>query len=630
MFLVWEWWFIGEKVVDLQLVHYRVIIKSRAMKRLMTLAMVSASLYGFAEGYLRVNQVGYLTDDVKVVVYLGDRPVGDYKIEIMGPNGKRADVDSVAVKEAWMPFDYSARIYLTSVSTPGDYTLTLSVKGEKPISQRLYVGNDAYSRFKVNELPLYYMRQQRCGFNPVYGDSCHTRDGFMVLSGDLDGTIVDVTGGWHDASDYLQYLTTSANAVYQMLFAYRNTPKTIWADMFDSSGLAGSNGVPDILDEARWGLEWMMKMNPTDGVYFNQIADDRDHRFAGLPADDNVDYEMGEGGPRPVYPCAGYPYGLKGNLNRSTGEASSVGKFASAFGLGAEVFSTIDAEFSAELGRRSADAYNYAAAHPGACQTAPCVSPYFYEEDNWADDMELAAMARYRATGDKRYVDEAIQYGRLEPITPWMGADSARHYQWYPFLNLGHVELAKVPEQKVAREFIRNLRSGVARVVERGADNVFLNGVPFTWCSNNLATAFVTQAMLYRELTGDEGFREHETAVRDWLFGVNPWGQTMMVFPEGIVESFPLDCHSALSDRTVGGRPGRELLVGGLVDGPVYSNIFNSLRGVHLRNEDRFAAFQGDRVVYHDDYSDYSTNEPTMDGTASMTFFLGRLVAAGE
>lgn len=54
-----------------------------------------------------------------------------------------------------------------------------------------------------------------------------------MLSGKDDGTYVDVTGGWHDASDYLQYLTTSANAVYQMLFAYKQTPN-VWNDKYDA------------------------------------------------------------------------------------------------------------------------------------------------------------------------------------------------------------------------------------------------------------------------------------------------------------------------------------------------------------------------------------------------------------
>jgi endoglucanase len=64
---------------------------------------------------------------------------------------------------------------------------------------------------------------------------------------------------------------------------------------------------------------------------------------------------------------------------------------------------------------------------------------------------------------------------------------------------------------------------------------------------------------------------------------------------------------------------------GGLVDGPVYTSIYNNLLGLRLLKPDVFAQFQNEHVVYHDDVGDYSTNEPTMDGTAGsilmMTYF---------
>jgi hypothetical protein len=74
---------------------------------------------------------------------------------------------------------------------------------------------------------------------------------------------------------------------------------------------------------------------------------------------------------------------------------------------------------------------------------------------------------------------------------------------------------------------------------------------------------------------------------------------------------FPRDVHlfgNAVLKRSVRG---------GLVDGPVARSIFGSLTGVSIREPDPLAAFQDERAVYHDDIHDYSTNEPTMDGTAS-------------
>lgn len=603
------------------------------MKKLLlcTAALSASMVAGAAVNQLKVNQIGYLEDDIKAAVYMGDTPIEDINFVLIGPDGLTA-VDSVVSVKPWEPKKYSARIYFSSRGrTPGsagNYTLAMEDVGGTILDKApIYIGNDAYSRVKMNEMPLYYLRQQRCGYNPAHQAECHQKDGILVLAGDLTGKHVDVTGGWHDASDYLQYLTTSANTVYQMLFAYAQQPE-VWGDSFDAAGNPGANGIPDILDEARWGLEWMVKMNPSDTLYLNQIADDRDHRFSGAPQLDIVDYGWGAGGARPVYPCYGKPYGLQKYKNDSKGLASSVGKFASSFGLGAEVFAKLDTEFARELERRSAVAYEVAKANPGACQTACTVSPYYYEEDNWTDDMELAAMARYRATGDSVFRAEAVNYGRMEPITPWMGADSADHYQWYPFINLGHYELAKTGTDRSRKEFLRNMRSGIRRVAEKGEENAFLNGLPYIWCSNNLAVAFVTQAMLYRELTGDTQFQETETAVRDWLFGTNPWAQMMLVLPEELGNS-PIDPHSAMSNLKVQGKPGRDFLWGGLVDGPIYTDKFNSLWGVTLRRgSDQFADVQNPTVVYHDDYSDYSTNEPTMDGTASLTFMLGRLSAA--
>src|SRR5690606_1498299 len=82
------------------------------------------------------------------------------------------------------------------------------------------------------------------------------------------------------------------------------------------------------------------------------------------------------------------------------------------------------------------------AAHPGVCQTAPCGAPYFYEEDNWMDDMELGAAMLGKLSRQQALVRQAADWAGQEPLTPWMGADTARHYQWYPFHNFGHYELA--------------------------------------------------------------------------------------------------------------------------------------------------------------------------------------------
>lgn len=587
------------------------------MKRLVSIAVLAlAALQAFAGSWVRINQIGYLPEATKVAVFMSDDAVKVDGFELV--DAFTGDVawrsDAVRPTGALGQMRMTCRLDFSALKTDGAYYIkVLSSGGETrseifPINPKVY---DGAADFVLN-----YMRQQRCGWNPFFKDSCHRKDGIIVGHPDpkKDSTFLDVTGGWHDASDCLQYTTTSANAIYQMMFAYQSNPEA-FSDNHLADGTPGRNGIPDIIDEIYWGLKWLDKMNPEPGEMYNQIADDRDHVGMRVPNDDQADYGWGKGEYRPVWFCSGEPQqrGKRGDKNKTTGVASTAGKFASDFALGAEILKPFYPEFAEKIGAKAQAAYDAGVAKPGVCQTASVVSPYIYEEDNWVDDMELAAYEMFRRTGDKKYRTEAIEYARREPVTPWMGADSARHYQWYPFMNMGHYRIAKNFGGKVSAEFIRNIRSGIQRVYERGKDHPFMFGIPGIWCSNNLTSAMLTQCILYRELTGDTTYQEMEGALRDWLLGCNPWGVSMIVeLPKGGI--FPTQPHSFIINYKMGNT------TGGLVDGPVYATIFGSLLGIRTDGGINYEEFQPGDLVYHDSTHDYSTNEPTMDGTASLTF----------
>jgi hypothetical protein len=122
--------------------------------------------------------------------------------------------------------------------------------------------------------------------------------------------------------------------------------------------------------------------------------------------------------------------------------------------------------------------------------------------------------------------------------------------------------------------------------------------------------ALVTQGLLYERMTGDRQYHDFCCRQRDWLLGCNPWGVSMFT---GIPGDGVYPHHPHLMTSQLTGRPVR----GGLVDGPVYERIFNTLKGLSASKDDPYAAFQSAQAVYHDDLHDYSSNEPTMDGTAS-------------
>lgn len=599
--------------------------------------------------WLRINQLGYLEKSIKIAVLVSKEEFKLTKFEVCDALTDKVILTSEKVKRfnEWGAFKTSYRLDFSEFKNKGAYYVRVG-EIKSPIFR---ISNNVYNGSA--DFLLRYMRQQRCGYNPYLKDSCHTRDGFIIYHPTLDSTYIDVKGGWHDASDYLQYVTTSANATLQMLFAYQQDPNS-FGDDYDANGNPGSNGIPDILDEAKWGIDWLLRMNPEKDFMFNQIADDRDHMGFRLPTEDTINYGkprlVGQRfAERPVYFVTGQPQGVFKHKNRTTGVASTAAKYSSAFALGSQLLNKYYPDLTDKLVQKSIEAYEFAQKYPGVCQTAPCRAPYFYEEDNWMDDMQIASMLVHQVckvhkactestlvdecvykvkSGDEenvvdKYFQKAIEFGRQEKVTPWMGSDTARHYQWYPFVNLGHYYLASSDNKKISKEFISYMREGLERIYQRGKSNPFQFGIPFIWCSNNLVSAALTQARLYHQLTNDNKYLEMEAALRDWLFGCNPWGTSMIV---GLPKfgDYPADPHSAFTHLY------NYPIDGGLVDGPVYGSIFKNLIGIKLYNQDEYTDFQSDLVVYHDDWGDYSTNEPTMDGTASLTFYLSSLELSGQ
>ena len=601
------------------------------MKRFYLFLIATVISFGAQAGeWVRVNQLGYLPNDIKVAVYLNSEAVASANAQenmfqlVDAVTGKV--VFSAPVEYAKNPGKWAlktgARLNFSEYNIPGGYYVQFR-DAKSPVFR---IGTDVYDG--LSDFLLTYMRQQRCGYNPYNDAECHTHDGYIVDHPSRSGEHIDVTGGWHDAADYLQYQTTSATACYHMLFAYmQQKDKSVFKDEYDARGKKGSNGIPDILDEARWGLDWLVKMNPEYGVMFAQIADDRDHAGFRFPQDDEVDYGWGPGQGRPVYFVTGKPQGLGKYINRTTGVASVAGKFSSTFALGAAAFKDIDPKFAAMLTTKAQEAYDFALTKPGNTQTACLVSPYFYEEDTYTDDVELAAATFYNytlgdgtqiiksTTNNAKWLKEADYWGELEPVSPWMELGRGRHYQFYPFINLGHYYLANSSDAKVAAKYQEFMRMGLEDLLNRGEGDPFLNGIPYIWCSNNLTSAAITHARLYAQSTGSKEFLEMEAALRDWLLGCNPWGTTMISgYPFG-GSDVPVEPHSSYT-ANLGVIP-----YGGLLDGPVYRTVFEERAGNSLRNPDAFKELNQGIAVYHDDLGDYASNEPTMDGTAGLTYY---------
>ncbi len=580
------------------------------MKRLLLIVcmmgILGSNLMALDSSWIRINQLGYLPNGSKVAVF-GSKSVSTIaSFQLINASTNQVVFQGAAGKNfgVYGPFKTSYRLNFSSVSISGKYYL----KAGSVVSPVFSIDPAVYDG--TADFCLQYMRQQRSGFNPFLNDSCHTHDGYTLYganAGIKDSTIIDASGGWHDASDYLQYSSTTANATFHLLAAYHHFPQ-VFGDQYEWNGLKGKNNRSDILDEAKWGLDWLVKMHPRKDWMFNQLADDRDHMSMRIPKEDNY---YGRGFERPVYFINGQPQQRGKFLNNTTGTSSTAAKFSAAFTLAAHIFKTTP--FAKLYEDKAASAYQFSLIKPGVTQTASVRSPYIYAEENWVDDMELAAAMLAKA--NKLSINTAYEYAKQEPLTPWLGKDTASHYQWYPFINLGHYELAQQLKGAQRDTILGFYKKGIDAVWQKAKQNAFYRGVPFIWCSNNLTTSFAIQCKWYKELTGDKTYDQLEQANIDWLFGCNPWG-TSMVYGLPNWGDTPVDPHSGFTHLK------NYPINGGLVDGPVYTSIYKNLIGIQLNDPDEYAAFQSDLAVYHDDYGDYSTNEPTMDGTASLIYLL--------
>jgi endoglucanase len=568
------------------------------------------------DAYVRVNQLGYRPADVKVAIALSRNEL-PAKFQILDAETQRVIVEgrSRPIPGRWGQFPHHAELDFSAFDKQGEYLIRLGAV-ESP---RFRVAADVYA--ELTDHLLEFMRHQRCGYNPWLDQVCHSFDGRTAYGPLPAGSYVDARGGWHDAGDQLKYLITGSNATAQMLLAYELALEQAegnadagrkFSDRVNEFGQTYPNGVPDLLDEAQWGLEWMLRLHPAPDQLYHQVADDRDHAGFRLPHEETVDYGWGPGKYRVVYGADGKPQGLRQYKSESDGVANLAGRYAAAMALGYQIWKDDSRRrpYAKRLLQAGVEVYSMGKQKEGVQQGNSYGAPYRYAETTWADDMEWAAAELFRATGDQAYLDDAARFAQLAATEGWFDQQEIGHYQYYPFMNIGHFRLYDLVDDQLRANLAGYYREQIEHCVKRGAANPYRFGVPFIWCSNNLAVALVTQCELYERMTGDARYRQFSGKQRDWLLGRNPWGLSMFTeIPAG--GRHPTDVHiwaTKLLKRSVRG---------GLVDGPVAERIFGSLRGVKITEPDPLAEFQDERAVYHDDFQDYATNEPTMDGTAS-------------
>lgn len=325
---------------------------------------------------------------------------------------------------------------------------------------------------------------------------------------------LDVTGGWYDAGDHGKYVVNGGIATYQLLSTYE---RTLHADVVDPGALADStlqvpergNGVPDILDEARWNLEFLLKMQVPDGEPLADMVHHKVHdvEWTGLPLLPSDD-------PKPRA------------LHRPSTAATL--NLAAVAAMGARLWEGIDPEFARELLRTSRTAY--AAAHEHPDLFAPRADGQdgggAYADDEVQDEFYWAAAELFLTTGKARYERDLT-------ANPLHESDVfSEGFYWGSVAALGRLDLATVPSDLSDRDRVqRSVIEGADHLVALQADEAF--GQTYTpadgqypWGSNSsmlnnqvvIATAF--------DLTGNPAYARSVLEGLDYLLGRNVLGKS--------------------------------------------------------------------------------------------------------
>lgn len=232
---------------------------------------------------------------------------------------------------------------------------------------------------------MYY---QRCGCaldekhaGPFRHGICHTAKASLInADGKTDNSVtIDVSGGWHDAGDYGRYVVPGAVTLGHMLYAYELFPQAFRDELnIPESG----NGVPDILNECRYELEWMMKMQSEDGGVYHKVAT---RYFAPF-----------------IMPEADMEELLLFRVSHT-----ATADFSAALALAHRIYKPHDKIFADQMLTASVRAWDWLERNP---EYEPFVNPPdarsgAYGDENCEDEIFWAACELFAATGEARYLE---------------------------------------------------------------------------------------------------------------------------------------------------------------------------------------------------------------------------------
>lgn len=440
-----------------------------------------------------VNQCGYQPEMDKKVTFCSEKPV---EFTVHKSDGSpvlegRADrrITNEAAQETNFVGDFS------EVREEGRYYISAVGLGE---SDTFTIGKDAYSDVFRKAVHFFYL--QRCGCElpekaaGMYAhEACHTKK--AVVYGGTE--TLDVSGGWHDAGDYGRYVGPGAMAVAQLLLAYEANP-SLAAQYSNAPCGKDAALMPAYLEEVKYELDWMMKMQREDGALYHKVS---------------------------CYGFCGFimPQEEKDALVLSPVSVTATADFAAVTAMAVRFYQEYDEEYADKLARVSRKAYEALKemSIPGGFKNPKEITTGEYGDACDKDERYWAAAELYKTFGDKKYREdfEALAKEKIYHGYGWVEMGSYGNLAYLSTKYDVNEELkARIAESMIA------LGEEKCRIVEEDGYGTALRKGEYTWGSNLDAANNGLHLFDAWRLTGDEKYRKAAEQQIHYLLGRNPMG----------------------------------------------------------------------------------------------------------
>ncbi|MGB7395242.1 MAG: glycoside hydrolase family 9 protein [Pricia sp.] len=532
---------------------------------------------------IRYNQVGYHLNREKLINLTSETDFDPLPYTVVDANGETVASGTTSATQLWAESaEYVATIDVSEIASEGSYTITVDEK-EATFS----VSENVYETLNEAAFKYYYFNRASTEITAQYGGEYARALGLPdqeVLvhpSAASDerpaGTVISAPKGWYDAGDYNKYIVNSGISTYTLLAAFEHYPSYFESKAYDIPET--TNNLPDVLDEVKWNLDWMLAMqDPNDGGVYHKLTG---LNFQGIimPSE---------------YTAERYV------VQKSTAAALN---FAAVTAVASRIYEEYEDQlpgFSAQLLAASRRAYDWAVQNPTAYYQQPeDVFTGEYGDNNVTDEFQWAAVELLITTGEENYAD-AVDVSAIGGGIPFWGYTAP----------LALVSIAAHADQlsddldvEAANAKLLDTSNGLKDKVNNSAMRVAMGTGDFNWGSNGQAGNQLMLLLMAYQISDDESFLDAAFTASDYLVGRNATGYS---FVSGFGDQPMNNPHHRISEAdTV------ENAVPGMIAG-----------GPHSGQQDGCPGYPSNEPArsYVDTWCSYSTNEVTINWNAPLFY----------